>query len=102
MEVVQAAVLIQDLGILGLLVAVGAFPLDILFVAARGGDHQRMQILVVRHAHRVYAIGGMWTASPAFSRWDSLPTVHSTSPETTKKVSQCLGPDGEVFFRLWG
>ena len=42
MEVVQAAELIQDLGILELLVALGAFPLDILFVAARGVDHQRI------------------------------------------------------------
>ena len=57
MEVVQAAELIQDLGILELLVALGAFPLDILFVAARGVDHQRMQILAVRHAHRVHGVG---------------------------------------------
>ena len=58
MEVVQAAELIQDLGILELLVAVGAFPLDMLFEAARGVDHQRMQILAVRHAHRVHGIRG--------------------------------------------
>jgi hypothetical protein len=37
MEVVQATDLIQDLGILELLVAVGAFPLDFFFVAVRGG-----------------------------------------------------------------
>lgn len=37
MEVAQAAELIQDLGILELHVAVGAFPLDMPFVAARGG-----------------------------------------------------------------
>jgi len=50
MEVVQAAELIQDLGILELLVAVGAFPLDILFVAARGLDHQRMLFFVKQNS----------------------------------------------------